>query len=507
MRLIPDDPFPEVGRVSAAAVSADGEWLAVHADYRGFLVYRTRDLALWERVELPGLFGGFDWHPVLALLAVGVERGSHDGELLLYEPSTRHRVSASIADNAARVTTRWVDERTLELVLQTYRPGTRDLGETPVRCVVERDDWRDLADSNLAVGPGVPAPGADFRRWDPEQEALLGAVAADAGRSWSPRGEVWQLEVLSDGRILAAVGHALLECRSAEGTPLWYLESDGRHSRPNGLAFCVSPDEETAWVDAGRTMRRISLLDGTTVAEREPGYGAALHARTDGVWTARFTGKESTTRFPSTLHKSTVFTPSGEELFSLELGYYNRSGPCIRRSPHLLFFRNNRLVKGATKEPFLPLRSPVQQLSRTVWSCGHTSCAAVFVDDDLGPGIVQACLRTGLYSVQRRTYPKCRSVWEYDVGTEMGGMDVRDHAVHVVTRTGELLTLRALDGTEIRRRPTRSDTHVFRPTSVTAAPNGDVLVGTYEGRILLFPPQEDEPSSATSIPPQDDRPR
>jgi hypothetical protein len=269
----------------------------------------------------------------------------------------------------------------------------------------------------------------------------------------------------------------------------------------------VSPDEETAWVDAGNTMRRISLLDGTTVAERQPAHGGVLCARTDGVWAARFTGRESTNRFPNVLHKSSVFAPSGEELISLDLGYYDRSGPCIRRSPHLLFLRDYWLVKGATKEPFLSLRSPVRRLSRTDWCCRDDSCVAVFVDDDLGPGIVYACFDAGGYRVRRRTYPKSRDVWERRVGVQVAGMDVRNHAVHLVTETQELVTLHARDGTEIRRRPMRTDTHVFHPASVTAAPNEDVLVGTCEGRILLFPHQEDDPSSVTSVPPQDDRPR
>lgn len=48
----------------------------------------------------------------------------------------------------------------------------------------------------------------------------------------------------------------------------------------------------------------------------------------------------------------------------------------------------------------------------------------------------------------------------------------------------ELLTLRAAEGTVVRRRTLALGGHAYTPTSLSAGPDGDLVIGTVEGRLM-----------------------
>lgn len=124
-------------------------------------------------------------------------------------------------------------------------------------------------------------------------------------------------------------------------------------------------------------------------------------------------------------------------------------------------------------------------------SVARTGWHAVFVDDDLGPGLISLHeISRRERRVQRRAFPTGRVVWDFDVGSEVTGLDADSGFLHVVTARRELITLNAQDGTVIQRKHIVFGHAAYTPLCVTVAPNGDVLVGTAEGRILVLPPQE-----------------
>lgn len=517
MHLIPDDPFPEIGHPYTTDVSADGRWIAVscHASGREGLgrvvVYRTLDFVLWDQIVLEQGVEGLTFHPVLPLLAVGTEDGDEfelRGGLHLYEVETRRRTDVAVA-GAGVTDLRWRDARRLEVTFARPVIDYEDLGQvTYTRSAIERDDWHGVTADALAAqvswpqrpvevdwssikGPGIEQP-----------QHYLAALAAERGRAWARRTGTSLVEVLGDGRMLVSSsgGGALLECWSPDGVLQWSVPVPDDPFQRNGCRWYVTPDEESAWVtvlegDSGnrRTLlRRYGLADGAQLAEQRLDFPVAITARTDGAWVAR----DSRELFPGPNwppYESVVLTPSGRRMATLALGESGSSYDFpVRRSPHLLFLYGvgGADVRADMLEKWVVRAGPsgIERLFPFAWddSLGPflRGGPAVYVDDEAGPGIVHTCTaRDGTHLV-RRAYPGGAVVWAHRFGGQVTGVDVHGGLVHAVTGARELLTLRAADGTVVRRRTLSHGGHVYTPTCLSAGPDGDLVIGTAEGRLI-----------------------
>ncbi|RLU81348.1 hypothetical protein CTZ27_32960 [Streptomyces griseocarneus] len=505
-QVIPHAPFPEAGRPVNAEVSADGKWLAMLGTVPapGFrsriAVYRADDLSLRELLDLEHHVESKAFHPVLPLLAIGTEAGDdteRQGELVLYEPESRHRVSVPFADVGVSEVY-WLDGRRLELTLAEPDSNyERDGEDGYAQCVVERDEWLGLTEE-LGTGPRT-AVEVDDDYWASRGPRRWEHLTAPAP-GWSRRDRVTIVEGLRDGRVIAALDRdVLLECWSASGAPLWSVPVPDEFLHRSGNQLYVAPDEETAWVavyvgdsgDRKTLLLRISLADGTVLAEQRLGFPAVLSSRTDGAWAAR----DSRDLFPPARwppSATPVFTPTGRQLASLALGECDSSYAFrVRRSPHLLFLLG--VGDGPHEEKWVSEATPrgIERLFPLRWDAerpgpvrgGH----AAQVTDALGPGLVHTCATGDVTYVVRRAFPRGEAVWAHRVDADVTGLDVHAGLVLVVTHARELLSLRATDGEVAGRRPTSADGHVFTPTALGTAPGGEVLIGTAEGRILALP--------------------
>ncbi|MEU5426070.1 PQQ-binding-like beta-propeller repeat protein [Streptomyces olivoreticuli] len=514
MRAIPDEPFPEVGCPYTAVVSADGDWIAVNCSATArkprVAVYRKSDLSLWDLVELDQVPEAVAFHPDLPLLAIGIEQGDEwerRGELVLYAPPSRRSVSFPFAEVGVTAL-RWLDARRLEVTLaEPDSGGERDGEDAYAQCVAERDDWRGVeeGDGELGFGPRV-AVGYDDVSWGIVEPGsgrgdLLAALAAEAGQQWAYRDQVVAVEALRDGRLISVPrADGLLECWSASGARLWSVPVPDEFLHRSGSQLYVAPDERTAWVvvlvgdsSMRRTLLwRIALADGSLLTEHRLDFPAALSSRADGAWVAR----DSRDLFPPARwppSESPVFTPAGRQLATVALGECDRSYDFrIRRSPHLLF------LQGIGDEPhpekWVVRVSPkgVEPLFPLWWERGRETGRigggpGVHVEDGPGPAIVHTCVTASGTYLARRALPYGEVVWTYRTDAAVTGVDAHAGLVHVVTDAKELLTLRAEDGKVMHRQPTAIGAYAFAPSSLSAAPGGELLIGTAEGRILICP--------------------
>ncbi|MEV6756858.1 hypothetical protein [Streptomyces sp. NPDC051214] len=521
MHLIPDDPFPEIGHPYTTDVSADGRWIAVNCSGgrdglgRGrVVVYRAGDLVLWDEIVLEHSIEHLTFHPVLPLLAVGTEGGDEfelRGGLHLYEVETRRRSDVVVAGRGVTYL-RWRDARHLEVTFARSVTDFDDPVLTYTRSVVGRDDWRGLTADVLATQvswPQVPAEvdwgsieGPDL---DQPRRCLAG-FAAEKGRAWARRAGTSLVEVLGDGRMLvSAEGGALVECWSPDGVLQWAVPvPDDSPFLRNGCRWYVTPDEESVWATVlegdsanRRTLvRRFALADGAQLAELRYDFPVAIASRTDGAWVAR----DSRELFPGPRwppYESVVLTPSGRRLATLALGECGSSFDFpVRRSPHLFFLYGvgGADVRVELLEKWVVRADPggTERLFPLAWddSLGPflRGGPAVYVDDEAGPGIVHTCTVRDATHLVRRAYPGGAVVWAHRFDAQVTGVDVDAHGgfVHAVLGAGacELLTLRAADGTVVRRGTLTHDGHVYTPTCLSAGPEGVLVIGTVEGRLI-----------------------
>ncbi|MFE6776927.1 PQQ-binding-like beta-propeller repeat protein [Streptomyces sp. NPDC057702] len=432
-RVLPDEPFPEVGTAFAAALSADGQWLAVlgylggaHSPSRTVkpphgpratprvVLYRRADLACQRTVAVPGeSVDNLAFHPVLPLLAVGTNEGdeyARHGTLLLVDVVTGRQARVVCAD-AGVAALRWRDGDTLDVLLTETDPDLMAEGRVrPVASTVRRPasgDWLDLGGPE-ATAPEATAPGAtalDVRRPAPEdwstrvpavdvaaRHAELRELAASVGRDWSARRAVWAVAPLRDGRVLAVREDSPLECWSPEGQRVWAVPRPTGFLHRGGLQLQVTPDEHTArvTVDTGDSASRrthvltVRLADGSVRTEHRLAYPALLTARADGLWAARDTC-ELFPSYPSwTPSAALLFAPDGTPLGAAPLGRYDpRSELTVRRSPHLFFLvvRERRAPEGELSSTADPAPASAYLPDDEVFGTRATGGPATFAEE------------------------------------------------------------------------------------------------------------------------------
>ncbi|MEU4620450.1 hypothetical protein AB0G04_10805 [Actinoplanes sp. NPDC023801] len=304
-------------------------------------------------------------------------------------------------------------------------------------------------------------------------------------------------------RVLAAREGAALECWTpGSGTPAWQIPIDG-----TGHQIAVAPPGNIARVltqpprsHHGRrpapepsVVLEVDLGDGTVRSTRRAATPAVMTSRTDGQWALR-----GTEHGPNAwAGEVTLIQP--DPATARELGRYDAIDHYfdIRYAPDLLF------LKGRGDKPWLrkwvvAVDTPhgqVRPLFPLEWDTargGHLSggCGA-YLHDRAGPALVhtgavhdgQGLLPGNAYVI-RRTYPAGEPRWVFTAGHQATALDVDAGFVHVAFDSGELVTLRALDGTVHSRRQLRVGGHPVVPLSLARAGVGRLAIGTLDGRVL-----------------------
>lgn len=531
-RVLGGGPFAEIGEPLVAVHCEARGQVAIGGDL-GNLYWSGRSVSGWRghRVGVYGLdeldcrqvvgtrwpVNSVDFHPSLPLLAVGT--GSYDGgyafegELLLVDLTNGSVVSALEHRREVR-RVRWRDDGlALELVVA---PPDEDSTEEPFThgfaAVVEREDWHSVSDRSVAAreltGPRVKAG----PRPDGAEEAARDTVTAlcDARETWwSLRRQVWAVEALADGRVLAALEGTKLESWLPSGKFEWLVpDPDGARQ------LYVCPGQESAWVNVAHprrwtgshweaesnTVERLSLADGSTLGTAEVAFPAVLTADLDGRVVLRDTRHDEP--------KSTIvlLTPDRRESANVVIGSYdcfNHYFP-VRYSPELLFLQGKK--KEYSKDKWIVSVVPhtdggepeIRRLFPLEWDAdrhGHLfGGPAVRLSDSGGKGdaLVHAGEVHDPYGprpkhafIVRRRFPDGMPQWLFTADHPATALDTDGETIFAALTSGEVIALDAADGTLRWRTRLEVDGIPTVPLSLAVAGPRQLLLGTVDGRILV----------------------
>ena len=536
-RVLGDRPFAHVGRPSAVASSPDGEYIAVGGDlgpaqwpghdvqarsrpHCGWIpigIYRSSDLACLHAITTHWDVGSIAFHPDLPLVAIGT--GSYDGgyayegELLLLDLESGRTVS--VLDQRRQVhRVAWHDAQRLELVLAPPSDDEVDAhGEHSFAMVVERDDWSTPQPGMIRVGElSHTVLDGEFPADRDAAQAAIESLCADHGLPWRPRSSAWAVHPLADGRILAALEGAALECWSPSGTEtVWTIAVDGI-----GCQIAVNPDGNTvlsnvfcgsppARYSSMSLIREVESADGTTRLSQDAGFPAVIVTRTDG-WSALRDVDHDRRKS----HATSLMAPDGRIAATVDLGTYDLFNHYfdIRYAPDLLFlqgptdnpWRNKWVV--AVDPPAGDEQPTIRRLFPLAWEEKRGAHlfggAGVYLDDQVGPSIIHtgavhdgAGLLRGNSFVVRRAYPEGKLQWVFAADNTATAIDRDGDTVYVAYNTGELVALDAHTGAVLARQPITVAAQTVVPLSLAVIGPSRIVIGTLDGRVLdysFYPP-------------------
>ncbi|HEX6684736.1 MAG TPA: hypothetical protein VF062_18170 [Candidatus Limnocylindrales bacterium] len=511
-RVLGGGPFCELGWRGAMAESGDGTLIVAAGAFRlpqwhghdvsrrsrpnpGWFpigIYRAADLTCLSLFTVRWPVNAISFHPSLPLVAIGA--GSYDGgwmydgELLILDLTADSMVSVLEYPREVRRVS-WRDDETLDLVLAVRDDeAAEEAGTTSVACSVRRDDW-DRATERMLKAP-----------YDDEKpvhdETPGGQIATSRPLS---RQAVWALHALPDGRILAGLDGVALECWSrSSAEPLWRIPAEG-----TGCQIRVLPDGRTALaLTSTRTyettiMKEVDLEAGVAPVTFELFFPAVMASSVDGWVSFRDTAHDARAG-TGMIH---LLTPEGTHGGTVQVGGYDLFNHFfdIRHSPQLLFLQGN---------PDEPWRDKwvvaldgrqrrVRRLFPLEWD-GHRGGhlfggSGVYLEDARGPALVHsgavhngAGLLPGNAFVVRRAFPSGEAQWVFAADHQATAVDVDGDSelVYVTFNNGELVALRAADGTVHGRQRLRVGGHPVVPMSLTYVGSGRLAIGTLDGRIL-----------------------
>lgn len=524
-RVLSAGAFREIGRPRVTAICAERALIAVggahtHRQWHGrdvssrarnvgrrprlgwypTAVYRTGDLHCLLHVTTVWPANALAFHPTLPLLAIGT--GSYDGgyryegELLLLNLATGDSVSLLADPREIRGIT-WRDPHTLDLALAIACDDDEEhFGTTTVTCSLRRDDWQQ-ATAGMLRPPFDEQPLPDHEPADPVAAA---AVLEELSATWTPRGAVWAVQTLTDGRILAAAEDGDVQCWTpGSDIPVWRTPTGG-----GAYQLLTLPGEQQAlvlaqprgeysngwWRTPPGAVLDVDLGDGTVRATHRTDVPAVLVGRSDGRWALRDTDHTATgTKAGQVrLHPTTVQL-GGYDLFNHHFD--------IRYAPDLLFLQG-RPGKPSKDKAVVAVDTPggpVRRLFALEWDTtrgGHLfgGCGA-YVDDRNGPAIVYSGtvhdgrgLLPGNAFVVRRAYPSGEPQWVFTADAEATSVDVDTENVYVAYNNGELVILRAADGTVRARQLLHAGGHPVVPLTLARHGADRLTIGTLDGRVL-----------------------
>lgn len=517
-RVLGSGPFREIGLPRVAVRTPDERLVVVggvlgrpqwhgrdvsrrsrgHAGWHPLAVYDSGDLSLLHLSTTHWPVNAIACHPTLPLAVVGT--GAYDGgyfyegELLLLDLATGATVSLLEHPREVRRLA-WRDSRTLDMVLAVpCDEDEEELGTTSLACSIRRDDWDRASEKMLRIPYGeTPVP--DEPRLDPAgATAVIAKFCADRGLRWVLRRGVWAVDSLPDGRIVATLEGVRLECWSPTlDEPLWQLPVEGV-----GCQVKVLPDERTAlaltqtpqrfenrgWTVDPSVLAEIDLDDGAVRALRELRSPAVLVTRADGRWATR----------------DTEHTRQGKGEVVVELGRYDVFNHFfdIRDAPDLLFLqgRKDEPWRGKWVVSVDAQTGSVRRLFPLEWDKardGHLfgGCGA-YLAGQAGAALVHtghvhdgAGLLPGNSFVVRRAYPTGEPHWVFTADHQATALDADGDFVYVTFNSGELVILRAEDGTVQARQQLQVDGHPVVPLALVRLRDSRLAVGTLDGRILV----------------------
>lgn len=441
-------------------------------------------------------------HPSLPLAAVGT--GCYDGgylfegELLLLDLAAG-TVTSLLPHPRQVLSLTWRDARTLDFVLAPpddwENPDAHTQGHP---CTAIRDNWIAPAplrpkETTAPVTLLKPMPAGR----SPEQ--VLDDLS-DGRRE--PRRQVWAVEPMPAGRILAASKRIALECWEPTGRRAFTVSDSagGRqiHVTSDGKSAWVVLDSPTRYTEAGwqrspGSAVRFSLADGTRTAALAPGFPIALAARTDGWMVLR------NVDYASTSEESLLISPEVQEAGRVGLGRFDLFNHpfAVRHSPDLFFLRGGGKwgVEGKQVARLDPLTRTVTDLFSLEWDTARNGRLfggpAAYFRDAAGEALVHGGavhdgrgLLPGNAFVARRALPNGNVAWVFTADHNVTSLDVSDGTVYAAFTSGTVVALDAVTGAMRWSHSLRVGASPAVALSLTAPSPSRLVLGTTDGRIL-----------------------
>ncbi|MFC9893599.1 hypothetical protein ACFVMC_07890 [Nocardia sp. NPDC127579] len=532
-RILGDRLFAEIGMPSTVAVDEERYLVAVGGDL-GYLQWSGCGTASrrWSQYRV-GIYGAQDFrcqwviesawpvramafHPTQPILAVGT--GAYDGgysfegELLILDLHSRK--STSVIRWAPEILhVEWASARILRIVTSPpddFPDGRYDAqAHTYVfSAVIERADWSNVADNSVqpdersgqCIDFERPAPGVTTGRGVETLTALV-------GEPWEPRVQVWDVQALSDGRVLACADGTLAESWLPEGHLEWRVRD-----KEGGRQLAVQPGRLDAWVNVERGSRwvnnelitesplvaRVSLEDGKVLDSLRLDSSVALTTREDGWLALRSTDSDRGGQL-SLIH------PTGQAPeMSMPLGRFDSfNHPFqVRHSAQLFFLRGLDDEEPSRDKRVVAVDptghdgdSRVRELFPLEWDttrAGHLfGGPGIEVSGPENRDLVHAGavhdgrgLLPGNAFVVRRSSLDGTVRWVFTADFPVTALDGDENTVYVAFNSGELVALDTSDGTVRWRHDLQVSGQPAIPLSLTLTSPEWLLIGTVDGRIL-----------------------
>lgn len=521
-RVLGNGPFAEIGEPALAVVDDHSRRVAVGGDL-GLVQWSgsgTADsrwtghrIGVYEQDGLRCRYLVRSWypvrslafHPALPLLAVGTGRYdggySFEGELLLIHLGSGDVVSALQYPREV-LGVEWRSETALRLLLAPCddweNPQAHEQGHA---VVVARADWSAVGQGTIGAEElAAPAESAVQPDLSGEARRLLADLAAAVGRQWSVRRRVWAVEGLEDGRVLAALDGALAESWLPSGDRQWAVEDE-----EGGRQLVLASDGTTVWANAERRSRRKGRRWETSaprVARIAVDTGQVLETLSPGVFTVLVTGGQRAILRPLDGRRK---RPQRLMMFDLDGPV---DGPEVS---HFDLFNHPFAVRRASR-PYVLVGTDPDEPHRDKWVTAlspdgtlrrlfphswvpeehHFGGPAV----DIGQSLVyagavhhgQGLQPGGAYIVRRSLNGAVQ--WQHRTDHPATALDTDGDTVYVAYNSGALTALNAADGSVRWHTELEVDGAPTTALSLAVAPQGHLLIGTVDGRILECSPRE-----------------
>ncbi|MDF4251502.1 PQQ-binding-like beta-propeller repeat protein [Streptomyces sp. WMMB303] len=520
-RVLGDGPFAEMGEPALAVVDERSRTVAVggdlgHVQWRGsgtadsrwtghrIGVYEQDGLRCQHLVRSRYPVRSLAFHPVLSLLAVGTGQYdggySFEGELLLIHLESGDVVSALQYPREV-LGVEWRSETALHLVVAPCddweNPEAHEQGHA---VVVARSDWRAVGQGQIparelaaTAEPVVPPEhSAEARR-------ILADLAASAGRQWSVRRRVWAVEGTEDGRVLAALDGVLAESWLRSGDLQWAVEDE-----EGGRQLVLASDGTSVWTNAERRSRRKGRHWETSaprLARIAVDTGQVLETLSPGVFTVLVTVD----------HRAILRPLDGRRKRPERLLMFDLDGPVDGPEvSHFDLFNHPFAVRRASR-PYILVGTDPDKPHRDKWVTAldadgtlqrlfphswvpeehHFGGPAVEIGQSLVyAGAVhhgQGLQPGGAYVVRRSLNGSVQ--WQYRTDHPATDLDTDGDTVYVAYNSGALTALDANDGSVRWHTELKVGGAPTTALSLAVAPQGHLIIGTVDGRILECPPR------------------
>ncbi|MGW6526321.1 outer membrane protein assembly factor BamB family protein [Streptomyces sp. NPDC054962] len=520
-RVLGDGPFAEIGEPALAVADEHSRTVAVggdlgHIQWSGsgtadsrwtghqIGVYEQAGLRCRHLVRSRYPVRSLAFHPVLPLLAVGTGRydGGYffEGELLLIHLDSGDVVSALQYPREV-LGVEWCSETTLRLVLAPCddweNPQAHEQGHV---AVVARSDWGAVEQGSISAeelaAPAEPVPQPDHSA---EARRFLAGLAASAGQQWSVRRRVWAVEGTEDGRVLAALDGVLAESWLPSGNLQWAVEDE-----EGGRQLVLAADGTWVWTNAERRVRHKGghwERPAPRLARISVDTGQVLETLSPGVFTVLVAGAGD--------HRTILRPLDGRRKRPERLLMFDLDGPVDGPEVSRFDLFNHPFAVRRASRPYILVGTDPDKPHRDKWVTAldadgtlrrlfphswvpeehHFGGPAVEIGQSLVyAGAVyhgQGLQPGGAYVVRRSLNGSVQ--WQYRTDHPATALDTDGDTVYVAYNSGALTALHANDGSVRWHTDLKVDGVPTTALSLAVTPQGHLLIGTVDGRILECP--------------------